>query len=284
MYGELIIGLNMLFNFVILSFANKVANAGATHGRLIIASLLGAIPVTFFPSSIIAILVSFICMTIYAFGIRLDQWKSSAVMVLIGAVVAGGLLTVLQTHLSTSSGSLSIFLYASIAYISLYLMKKKWLDVRTVRRVSELTADSTLYIWNEKIQLSVFVDSGNSCTEPLSGSPVHFVSYRLLEDIIPDEFKKSLLSWDPQGPSTLTLFPEEFLKNIRLIKLLTVQGNSWAVGIKYEKWTIKGGNELEKGYIVLTKEDRRYPNGAGAILHVSAMETIIEERGTVHAA
>ena len=49
MYGELIIGLNMLFNFVILSFANKVANARATRGRLIIASLLGAIPVTFFP-------------------------------------------------------------------------------------------------------------------------------------------------------------------------------------------------------------------------------------------
>ena len=65
---------------------------------------------------------------------------------------------------------------------------------------------------------------------------------------------------------------------------MTVQGHSWAVGIKFEKWTIEGGNELEQGYIVLTKDDRRYPNGAGAILHVSAMETIIEERGTVHAA
>ena len=284
MYGELIIGLNMLFNFVILSFANKVANARATRGRLIIASLLGAIPVTFFPSSIIAILLSFLCMTIYAFGLRLDQWKNSAVMVLIGAVVAGGLLTVLQNQLSTSSSSISILLYAVIAYISLYLMKKKWLDVRTVSRVSELTADSTLYLWNEKIQLSVFVDSGNSCTEPLSGSPVHFVSFRIVEDFIPEELKKSLLSWDPQGPSTLTQFPEEYLKNIRLIKLLTVQGHSWAVGIKYEKWTIDEGNDLEKGYIVLTKEDRRYPNGAGAILHVSAMETLIEERGTVHAA
>src|SRR4051812_20522405 len=119
MYGELIIGLNMLFNFVILSFANKVANAGASRGRLLIASLLGAIPVTFFPSSIIAILFSFLCMTIYAFGVRMDQWKNSAVMVLIGAVVAGGLLTVLQNQLSTSSGSISILLYAAIAYTSL---------------------------------------------------------------------------------------------------------------------------------------------------------------------
>ena len=253
MYGELIIGLNMLFNFVILSFANKVVSAGATRGRLIIASLLGAIPVTFFSSSLIAILVSFLCMTIYAFGFRQEQWKNSAVMVLIGAVVAGGLLTVLQNQISTPSGSISILLYAAIAYISLYLMKQKWLDVRTVRRVSELTADSTLCIWNEKIQLSVFVDSGNSCTEPLSGAPVHFVSFRLLEDFIPTDLKESLLSWDPQGPSTLTEFPEEFLRSIRLIKLMTVQGNSWAVGIKFEKWTIEGGNATRAGIYCFNK-------------------------------
>ena len=283
MYGELIIGLNMLFNFVILSFANKVVNAKARHWRLLTASLIGAMPVTFFPASMIAIVVSFICMTIFAFGTRQEQWKNSAVMVLIGAVVAGGLLTVLQPRLTPSNGSVSILLYAAIAYISLYLMKKKWLDVRTLRRVSTLTADSVLSIWHKKIQLTVYVDSGNSCTEPLSGAPVHFVSFRLLEEFIPLDLKKALLSWDPQGPSTLTQFPDAYLKNIRLIKLQTVQGHSWAVGIKFEKWTIKGGNELERGYIVLTKEDQRYPNGAGAILHISAMETIIEERGPVHA-
>ena len=40
----------------------------------------------------------------------------------------------------------------------------------------------------------------------------------------------------------------------------------------------------EPGYIVVTKNDRRYPDGAGAILHVSAMESLNGERGTVHAA
>ena len=43
-------------------------------------------------------------------------------------------------------------------------------------------------------------------------------------------------------------------------------------------------NTLEPGYIVVTKNDRRYPDGAEAILHVSAMESLNGERGTAHAA
>lgn len=284
MYGEFIIGLNMLFNYVILSFANKVVNVKSSYGRLLFAAFIGAVPVTFFPESTIAVIVSFFGMTIIAFGKALDLWKNSAVMVLIGAVVAGGLLTALNIRVNIQSGNVSVLIYAAIAYIALYLMKKKWLDVRTARRVSELTAESTLSIWDAKVQLTIFVDSGNSCTEPLSGAPVHFVSFHVLEDIIPNDLKESLLLWDPHGPARITEFPDTYLKDIRLVKLLTVQGQSWAVGIKYDQWVIEGGNALEQGYIVLTKESRRYPAGANAILHVSAMETIIEERGTVHAA
>ena len=284
MYGELIIGLNMLFNYVILSFANKVVNGKATYGRLILASFVGAVPVTFFPSSAIAVVVSFFGMTVLAFGKTFEPWKNSAVMVLIGAVIAGGLLTAFQYRIQIPNGSVSVLIYVAVAYIALYYMKKKWLDVRTVRRVSELRAESTLSIWGTEIQLSVFVDSGNSCTEPLSGAPVHFVSLGVLEACIPADLKESLLLWNPLGSASLSGFPEAYLKGIRLVRLQTVQGRSWAVAMKFDEWTIEGGNVLEQGYIVLTKEDRRYPDGAGAILHVSALETINEERGTVHAA
>ena len=78
---------------------------------------------------------------------RLDQWKNSAVMV---SDRCGSCRRITNSTSNLEyprpSGSISILLYAAIAYISLYLMKKKWLDVRTVRRVSELTADSTLSI------------------------------------------------------------------------------------------------------------------------------------------
>lgn len=284
MYAELVIGLNMLFNFAILSFAKKIGNVQTGRGRLIFASFIGAIPVTLFPFSLTVVVLSFLGMTIVAFGKVFMVWRKSAVMVLIGAVFAGGLLTAFQYRVDTFSGNLAALIYAVIAYIALFLLRKKWLDVRTTQHVTELIAPSTLSIWGAEIPITVFVDSGNSCTEPLSDAPVHFIALAKLEPFIPDELKAQLFSWDPVGPSTLTDFPEAYAKDIRLIRLLTVQGRSWAIGFKYDTWVIEGGKALERGYFVVTKEDRRYPEGAEAILHVSAMETINGERGTVHAA
>ena len=82
MYGEIIVGVNMLFNYAILSFANKVGNVHAARGRLLFASLTGALPVVLFPSSIIAVILSFLGMTLYAFGKTFEPWKKSASMVL----------------------------------------------------------------------------------------------------------------------------------------------------------------------------------------------------------
>jgi len=284
MYGELIIALNMVFNYAVLSFANKVGNIQSRKRRLILASFIGAVPVTIFPSSVIAILMSFLFMTVCAFGKSVDSWKKSAMIVLIGAVFAGGLLTAFQYQVDNFDRSVSVLISAVIAYVSLYFMRKKWLDVRISKRVSAMNAESILSIWGKEVSVNVFVDTGNNCTEPLSDAPVHFISMKVLEDIIPNEIKGPLFSWDPLKPGKLTEFPTAFMKNIRLIKILTVQGNSWAIGFKFDKWIIDGGAALEKGYIVLTKEDQRYPENAGAILHVSAMEMLNEERGTVHVA
>ena len=158
-------------------------------------------------------------------------------------------------------------------------MKRKWLDVRIARRVSELKASSILHAWGAEIAINVFVDTGNTCTEPLSGTPVHFVSYEKVEEYIPAEFKKPLLEWDPIGTPSLSTFPSAYQKSIRLIGLMTVQGKSWAIGFKFERWIIEGNTLLSPGYIVLTKNDRKYPDGAGAILHVSAMEINQRRKG-----
>ncbi len=284
MYGELIVGVNMLFNYAILSFANNIGNVQAARGRLLFASFVGALPVTIFPSSVIVIVLSFICMTVCAFGKTFEPWKKSATMVLIGAVFAGGLLTAFHFRINTVNTSLNVLTYAVVTYVSLYFMKKKWLDVRTARHVSELKSSSILRIWGMDIPIDVFIDSGNSCTEPLSGEPVHFVSLKAVEKYLPEDLKESLLSWDPQSTPSMSLFPDNYQKSIRLIRLMTIQGRSWAVGLKFENWTIGVGNMLQPGYIVLTKNDRRYPDGSEAILHVSAMESLNGERGAIHVA
>ncbi|MFJ7933060.1 sigma-E processing peptidase SpoIIGA [Sporosarcina sp. NPDC096371] len=278
MYGELIVGVNMLFNYAILSFANKVGNVQAARGRLLFASFVGALPVTIFPSSAIAVVLSFMGMTLCAFGKAFEPWKKSAAMVLVGAVFAGGLLTAFHFRIQTVSSSLNVLSYAVVAYVALYFMNKKWLDVRTARHVSELKSSSTLHIFGGDIPIDVFIDSGNSCTEPLSGAPVHFIALKAVEKHLPEDLKESMLAWDPQGTPSLAGFPDNYQRSIRLIRLMTIQGRSWAVGLKFDQWTIGAGNTLQPGYIVLTKNDRRYPDGAEAILHVSAMESLHDLR------
>ena len=76
MYGEIIVGVNMLFNYAILSFANKVGNVHAARGRLLFASFTGALPVYFSPHRSLRSSSSFLGMTLYAFGRHLNRGKS----------------------------------------------------------------------------------------------------------------------------------------------------------------------------------------------------------------
>ncbi|MBD7983450.1 sigma-E processing peptidase SpoIIGA [Sporosarcina sp. Sa2YVA2] len=280
MYGEFIIGINMVFNFAVLTFANQMGKAQANWKRLTSASFVGALPVTFVPDSLLILILSFICMVICAFGISFKSWSGPSVLVLVASLFAGGVLTVFTERLLFSNALYTVFVCAILAYIALYILKIKWLDVRVAKHLSSYTTDSTLSIWNSHIDVTVFIDTGNHCTEPLSGEPVHFISLRFIQQIIPDELLNPLKSWNPRGMPQLSLFPQKYQKNIRLIRLQTIQGISWAVGFKYDKWMIGEGSELPSGYIVLTKDDNRYPEGAGAILHVSALESITSERGT----
>lgn len=282
MYGELIIGLNMMFNFTVLSFANKMQNISISLRRLCFASFIGAVPVVFFSVSIWTIVLPFLCMTFIAYGKAFHHWRRFATVVLIGALFAGGLLTALQNQLNSITGYQTIFISAVIAYGSLYFFKNKWLNVRTAERLSELITTSTLSLWGKDIPITVLVDSGNSCVEPLSGKAVHFISYRIIEPFLTEELKAFLVNWDPTSTAQIIRAPERYKKEIRLVKLVTVQGESWAIGLQYKKWILKGGVQLDPGYIVLTKDDQRYPEGAEAILHVSAMEKLQRERGTEH--
>ncbi|WP_252503674.1 sigma-E processing peptidase SpoIIGA [Sporosarcina sp. Marseille-Q4943] len=284
MYGELIVGVNMVFNYAILSFANRMVKAQATTLRLLLASFVGALPVTIFPDSYIAIFVAFGIMIVCGFGFSIATIGSPTVIVLIGALFAGGALTVFTDNFMFTDAKFTVFVSALLAYVFLYLLKTKWLDVRIARQLSSYSVASVLSIWDEAISIPCFIDTGNRCTEPLTGEPVHFVSFKYVERSIPEELKEPLLTWKPEDMPQLSTFPKHYQKKLRLIRLQTVQGASWAVGFKFNRWIIGEGSELPAGYIVFTKQDNRYPEGAGAILHASALESITNERGTSHVA
>lgn len=285
MYGEVMIGINMVFNYTVLSFANATGNTKISRKRLALAAFAGAIPAVAFPGSIIASFSAFAIMTGCAFGFSARLWKSSVGLVLIGAFLAGGLLSALPFSQWGQDFQYRLIIYVALAYCCLQIVKVKWLDVRKISRFSEFACSSHLHLFGSSIPLHVFIDTGNSCTEPLSNDAVHFVALRALKPIIPDEFLESLQQiGNSQGViPDITQFPEQYRKDLRLIRIQTVEGANWAVGIRFDDWELEGNRLLEKGYIVLTADDARYPHNASAILHVSALETREEERGMLHA-
>lgn len=283
MYGEVMIGVNMIFNYIILRFAHQVGGLAHSKKRLLFAAFIGAIPVVFFPHSIISTVIALIVMLLTAFGWNGRYWRKVFFLVLIGALFTGGVLTAIQLKFQTSTALLPLAMFAVIAYFSLSFFRKKWIDVRITHQTAPLFSQSILQIWGKEIALLVYIDSGNGCVEPISGAPVHFISYRSVVPILPEELNNALQSWNPSISPTFEQFPSSAQKNMRLIRITTVQGHSWAIGFKYDKWTLQNGQQLPPGYVVITKNDRRYPESAAAILHVSAMDCITEERSHAYA-
>ncbi len=86
MYGEIIIGFNMVFNYAILSFASRMAKSQTTWKRLLLASFIGAFPVTLFPNSLFAIVIAFLGMVVCAYGVSYTAWNGPSIHVVIGAL------------------------------------------------------------------------------------------------------------------------------------------------------------------------------------------------------
>lgn len=282
MYAEVMIAINTLFNFSILSFTNKICTYRIPFKRLLISALLGGLIVTLFGDSIIVILIAFVLMTASAFGWRIMEWKRGASITAIAALFAGGLLTAFQPYVLTSSYYFFLMIACLVCFAGLHFLRSKWIDGKLKVLNVQLTHESEAEFFGVKLPLLAFIDTGNTCTEPLSGKPVHFVAFESVRHAMEEELITSLMNWDSSQPSRLSDFPDRYRSSIRLIRLSTIQKKeTWAIAFRYETWRLGEGSYLDPGYFVLTKQNAKFPHSADAILHVTAMTTLKKERGKV---
>lgn len=282
MYAEVMIAINTLFNFSMLSFTNKICMYRISFRRLLVSSLIGGTIVTVLGDATIVVLLSFVLMTAWAFGWRIMEWKRGASVTAIAALFAGGLLTALQPMLSAASSYYFVMIACIICYAGLHFFQAKWMDGKVNAMNVQLTHSSEVEMFGNKIPLTVFIDTGNTCTEPLSGKAVHFVAFEAVKHAMDEELIRSLLTWEAGDPTRLSQFPDRYRSIIRLIRLSTIQKKeTWAIAFRYENWFLgnENGHYLMPGYFVLTKQNTKFPKGADAILHVSAMTTFKNERG-----
>ena len=91
---------------------------------------------------------------------------------------------------------------------------------------------------------------------------------------MPETLCQLLTQWNNEQDSFSTKLPDQFKHQLRMIKVYTIQGEKWVIGLQYKEWTIHAGTTLADGYIVFTMDNQQYPNEADAILHVSAMQSL----------
>ena len=80
-------------------------------------------------------------------------------------------------------------------------------------KLSRKTAFVRITLGGRRAGGGALVDSGNLAADPVSGSPVIFVSHESLEDIVPKTELDSMLSGD------ITSLPEDMKRRIRLIPI-----------------------------------------------------------------
>lgn len=160
-----------------------------------------------------------------------------------------------------------------LAVLNLIAFYKQWGFVKLERLSGQFVFDTTLTIFGAKIPLSAFVDTGNQAIEPLSGKPVHFVSYTALRPHLPSAFRESLMKWQETDPYNVSMFSEDYQRYIRFIHVNTVQQQTVVLGFRFDEWHIKGEPSQVKmnEYIVLTKKAKNFPHSTAAILHFSAL-------------
>ncbi|ACA39046.1 peptidase U4, sporulation factor SpoIIGA [Lysinibacillus sphaericus C3-41] len=217
--------------------------------------------------------LSFILLIGIAFRFKIRSFQKQGPIVLTATIVIGGLLTALQPYLKNLSANHFIMICFVLAVLNLVAFYKQWGFVKLERLSGQFVFDTTLKIFGSIIPLSAFVDTGNQAIEPLSGKPVHFVSYTALSPHLPADFCKSLVEWQETDPYNVSMFSEDYQRYIRFIHINTVQQQTVVLGFRFDEWLIKGEPSQVKSneYIVLTKKAKNFPHSTAAILHFSAL-------------
>lgn len=273
MYGEWLVLYNTVFNFVLLSFTCEVSGLKIRKRRLLISAMLSGLIAVIFRNYVGSSIVSFIFLLVVAFGFRWRELIRRGIVVWIAALFLGGCLLLLQPTLHKLSSSNFLIVSGLLASGTLYMFYRSWHNEKRQRLEETFVLSTALTFEKNEIPLSSYIDTGNVCTEPLSGKPVHFVSYKAVEQYLPKEWCNGLEQWKAEEPYDVSMLPSSLIKRIRFIQLATVQQDgSVALAIRFDQWSLASLTKTLFGeYVVLTRNATKFPENTEAILHVSAL-------------
>lgn len=274
LYGEVLILINALFNYVILSFTNSICYMQQKRMRLVIAAILAGIWIVIFGHHFLMMVLSFVLMITIAFGFQIRKWWKAALMCFAAALFAGGLFTAFDPLWKNTSVFILIIISAVVATTGLFFLKNRILVVKGDTLQQSLLQVCELKLGEMIVSLKCFIDTGNTTVEPLTGKPVHFVRYRAIEHFLPKNLKMALFQWDVKEPYELNMFPEEYKKKVSVIPITTIQEKkTYSLALRYDHLLIvdEQTRPISPGFFIITIQNTPLPQEADAILHFTAL-------------
>ncbi|MED3660322.1 sigma-E processing peptidase SpoIIGA [Ureibacillus sp. FSL K6-8385] len=274
MIGELLVLYNTLFNYFLLKFTKEITGLYVKKRRLVFSAFVSGLVSSVLYQSFAGAVLSFVLLIGLAFSFRVQTLLKQGTVLLIATFFIGGLLTSLLPFLLRQSDLIFFIFCLSIAVLSLTFIHSKWRNMVKEKLQQSFLVDCELELFQQTFSLKGFIDTGNECVEPISGKPVHFLSYRAVEEKLPEELKKGLLTWDDNNPYQLTMFPSFMYPRIRVLTLSTVQKEtSNALAFRFDRLVLYGNikKEILDEYVVFTRHDARFPQNAQMILHILAL-------------
>ncbi len=226
-YADLLFLINFSMDYLCLFITSRLLNRGGRIGRLVTASVIGAlysfVPYCISLNTVFFLILSlaaalFICLV--AFGRHEGKdFIQTTVTFIVSSALMGGLITAIYNlfgkyhqgayrEISATSFALICLISAGVA-LSYGLICK--------RRIHTSSAELRLIIKNEIIRVRLLADSGNLVTEPFSALPVIIIS----SSAIPNPYN------NPES--------EAFPLSLRAIPFSTAAGKGCFFGFRPDK-------------------------------------------------
>ncbi|MGM9951505.1 MAG: sigma-E processing peptidase SpoIIGA [Lysinibacillus sp.] len=265
MAGEWLLVVNTLYNYMLLTFTATITDVRITKVRLwTMAALSSLLGLLLYPS-VLGVFISFLVL-LPTFPIQATLYRQ-AIVLFIATFIVGGLLTAIQSYVSNKYDMQVLWLLLA-ALVLIFLIRRYRL--RWQVRQNHFFTTCTIEFLDRQFSLAAFIDTGNTCIEPISALPVHFVSFQAMKAQLPPDFVQALMSWRQEAPYELQMFSKEIQKYLRVVPIQTVQGDTLALAFR-TTWLSMDEQMVQGHYVVFTAKDAKFPKQVEVILHVSML-------------
>ena len=196
LYVDVLFLVNFMMDYIVLLLVRKMLKCSATHGRVFIGAMLGAlltcivvalpIPYAFIKYVLFHGFIN-ICMVQVGLKVKtIPNFIKAIFLLYIGSILMGGILEIFRPYIRT--GSLFLFL----AILGYYMVLGIWKFLSYMQRWNRYHMDVELCIGERKQLVRGFLDTGNGLCDPVTGKPISIVDKSTVNKLLGKETIKNI--------------------------------------------------------------------------------------------